>query len=178
MDGLVKKDGRWWVRELKTTSLNRRQFSERMQVSEQASLYVWAAKELGFDVQGVVYDGIHKPLLRKGVNESAQEFGERIMKDYHERPDVYFQREYVYRKPVDIKHFIQDMTSFQRDLVMKKEHGGFYRNHANCIAFNAECAYKKICFEEKPDILTLQLFYKQREDQRKEVQDGNRQEAE
>lgn len=169
MDGLAKKDNRWWVRETKTTSLNRRQFKERMDVSEQASMYVWAARKLGFDVQGVMYDGIHKPLLRKGVNESTSAFCDRIVKDYCDpsRREMYYQREYVYRSPVDIKHFETDLNAFRKDLIEKSK-GGCYRNHNSCVAFNSDCQYRRICFDEKPDILTLQLFYKQRETDRKE----------
>lgn len=163
MDGLVKKDGRWWVREMKTTSLNHRQFKERMEVSEQASLYVWAAKKIGFDVCGVVYDGLHKPALRKTQRETADEFASRIKKDYRDRPDVYFQREYVYRTDAAIKQFETDLMDMVRDLMVKKEHGGWYRNTNSCLSFAGECSYKKICFMDKVDELTLQLFYKQQE---------------
>src|SRR5579863_4574295 len=70
LDGLVQKDDKWWVRELKTTSLQARQFKERVNISEQASLYYWAARKLGFPVEGVVYDALHKPLLRKNQSEN------------------------------------------------------------------------------------------------------------
>ena len=163
MDGLVMKDGNWWVREFKTTSLSFRQFKERMDVSEQASLYVWAARKLGYDVKGVVYDAIHKPLLRKGKNENCDQFCQRIITDYKDRPEVYFQREYVYRSDTDLKHFFEDLKAFNRDLKRKVKHGGFYRNQGSCVAFNSTCQYSKICFSEQPDKLTLDLFYKQRE---------------
>jgi hypothetical protein len=175
MDGLVKKDNRWWVREMKTTSLNRRQFAERMGVSEQASMYVWAAKELGFDVQGIMYDALHKPLLRKGANESCEAFCNRIRQDYKDRQDVYFQREYVYRSKTDIDNFVKDMKAFRADLFWKRRTKGFYRNHGSCVAFNSQCQYQRICFDAQPDKLTLDLFYKQRTT--KENQDGKRREG-
>lgn len=161
MDGLVKKDGRWWVREMKTTSLSHRQFKERMDVSEQASLYVWAARKLGYDVCGVVYDGLHKSLLRKTSRETAEEFASRITRDYSERPGIYFQREYVYKTDAAIEQFERDLVDFQRDVLIKKEHGGWYRNTNSCLSFGGECSYKKICFMDEVDELTLQLFYKQ-----------------
>lgn len=172
MDGLVKKDGNWWVRELKTTSVNRRQFKEKMDVSEQATMYVWAARKLGFDVKGVVYDAIHKPQLRKGVNESMEAFGRRIIEDYKNRPDVYYQREYVYRTNIDLVNFEKDMRAFDRDLKRKQKHGGFYRNQGSCFSFNTECPYKRICFSEQPDQLTLSLFYKQREGRNSDGRQG------
>lgn len=159
LDGLVQKDGLWWVREVKTTSLSQRAFSERMNVSEQALLYIWAARKMGFPVQGVVYDALHKPLLRKNQSENAQSFALRIRMDYKQRPEHYFQREFVYKTETDVKHFEEDLASFQRDLIIKREHGGYYRNANSCLGFNSECTYKKICFMKKPDDLTLNLFY-------------------
>jgi hypothetical protein len=163
LDGIVQKDGKYWVREVKTTSLQQRQFKERMAVSEQADLYYWAARKLGFPVEGIMYDALHKPMLRKNQSENAQEFGLRIRFDYKQRPEHYFQREYIYKTKTDIKNFEDDLTSFQRDLISKRESGGFYRNHNSCLSFNSECSYKRICFSEKPDELILNLFYKKKE---------------
>lgn len=163
LDGLVQKDDKWWVREVKTTSLGHRQFKERTEISDQAVLYYWAARKLGFPVVGIMYDALHKPLLKKTHRENGEEFALRIRLDYKARPDHYFQREYVYKTDVDIAHFEEDMASFQRDLIIKKEHGGYYRNQNSCLSFHSECAYKKICFMERPDPLMVNLFFKHRD---------------
>lgn len=169
LDGLVMKDNKFWVRELKTTSLAQRQFKERMNVSEQAVLYFWAARKMGFPVQGIMYDALHKPLLRKNQSENAEGFAIRIRLDYKNRPEHYFQREFVYKTDQDVKNFEDDMYAFQTDLMRKlgpPDNGDpkcFYRNTNSCLSFNSECQYKRICFSEKPDELMLKLFYTKKE---------------
>ena len=165
LDGLVQKDGKWWVRETKTTSLAQRQFKERVTISDQATLYYWAARKLGFPVEGIMYDALHKPLLRKSQKEDANGFGLRIRLDYQQRPEHYFTREYVYRTELDIKMFEEDLLAFQKDLIQKDKEGGYYRNQNSCMSFNSACPYLKICFTEKPDPLLLQLFFKPRKKQ-------------
>ncbi len=165
LDGLVQKDGKWWVRETKTTSLAQRQFKERVTISDQATLYYWAARKLRFPVEGIMYDALHKPLLRKSQKEDANGFGLRIRLDYQQRPEHYFTREYVYRTELDIKMFEEDLLAFQKDLIQKDKEGGYYRNQNSCMSFNSACPYLKICFTEKPDPLLLQLFFKPRKKQ-------------
>ena len=48
IDGLVKKKGKWWVRELKTTGQTSRIFSQRINTSSQGTGYVWAMRKLGY----------------------------------------------------------------------------------------------------------------------------------
>ena len=163
LDGLIQKDDKWWVRELKTTSLQARNFKERANISEQASLYFWAARKMGFPVQGVMYDALHKPLLRKNQSENASDFAIRIRLDYKNRPEHYYQREFVYKTETDIKNFEEDLASFQSDLLSKWKNGGFYRNHNSCLSFNSQCQYFPICFSDKLDPLVLNLFYTKKE---------------
>jgi hypothetical protein len=159
LDGIVQIKDRYWIREVKTTSLQQRQFKERATISEQATLYHWAARKMGFPVQGIMYDALHKPLLRKSQNENAAEFALRIRLDYKNRPDHYFNREFVYRTDNDMKMFEEDLLSFQKDLILKNTSGGYYRNPNSCLSFNSACVYRPICFQESPDPLTMSLFY-------------------
>ena len=161
IDGLVKKNGQWWLRELKTTSQTQRQFQQRIATASQGSAYVWAMKELGYDVQGIMYDFIKKPLLRKRVNENQHDFGSRILTDYKKRPDFYFTQIYSYRSDQEIKLWKLDAESLARDMIGKRRSKRYYRNTMGCYNYNFECEYKKICFEEVPDKLMLQLYYRQ-----------------
>ena len=81
VDGVVKKDGMWWLRELKTTGQTIRQFNQRVSTASQGTAYVWAMRKMGYDVKGIMYDYIKKPLLRKRVNENQFDFGSRILED-------------------------------------------------------------------------------------------------
>lgn len=56
IDGLVRHSGKLWVLEIKTMSRWAR--LDWLQWDRQLGTYLWAARELGFDVAGVLYDAI------------------------------------------------------------------------------------------------------------------------
>lgn len=163
VDGRVRKGDNWWVRELKTTGLNQRQFEGRCQVSAQGTGYVYAMHKLGYEAKGILYDYIKKPLLRKGMNETADEFGRRIIQDYRTRPKLYYARHYSYRTPVDLYHFEEDSKMLAEDILIKFANGKWYRNQDQCWNFGSCCPYEKICFASKPDPLTVELYFTKRE---------------
>ncbi len=160
VDGRIQQQDNWWVRELKTTSMNTRQFEGRCQTSGQGTGYVFGMNKKGYQVKGIMYECIKKPLLRKGVAETADEFGKRIMNDYKSRPKFYYTRYYTYRTPVDLTNFQEDTTLLAEDIQEKLKSGNFYRNTDQCWNFGSECPYAKICFAEEPDPLTLELYFK------------------
>lgn len=163
VDGLVTDiNGKMWVRELKTTSQTQQQFEVRVKHSSQGTAYVWAMRKLGFPVQGMIYDYVKKPLLRKGVNEDMNGFGTRIFNDYGTRPDVYYKRHYSYRTDAELVLYEQDLKSIAYDIRRRRKDGKWYRNQDQCWNFNQECPYLKICFSSVPDPLTIQLYYERK----------------
>jgi hypothetical protein len=159
VDGRIKQGGHWWVRELKTTGLNQRQFEGRCRTSAQGTGYVYGLTKSGYDIKGILYDYIKKPILRKGMTETADEFGRRIMRDYKDRPKMYYAHHYSYRTPVDLHHFEVDTKNLAEDILAKLANGKFYRNMDQCWNFGSECPYSSICFTEVPDSLTLQVYF-------------------
>lgn len=161
VDGLVTADGKIWIRELKTSGLSYGQFERKCEVSPQASLYTYALRRQGFDVQGILFDYIKKPLLRKSVKEDKDQFGYRIMMDYKSRPDFYFQRHLSYRSEEALEVFAQDLMSVTRDILLRCRDGRWHRNMDTCWLFNSSCPYLPICHQKVPDALTTELFFKQ-----------------
>jgi hypothetical protein len=161
IDRTLQKDGLWWVGELKTSGEQNNQFIRRIERSYQASAYVYALQQLGLKVQGVLYDIIKKPLLRKGSSETCQQFCQRIMIDYKRRPENYYYTYQTYRSPEQLKMFQKDMQGLIGDIRAHKRTGIYYRNPDACFQFNNECEYSKICFCDKPDPLILQLYFRQ-----------------
>lgn len=161
VDGLVTdSNGKMWIRELKSTALGFSDFEKKSKYSPQGTGYIWAMRQLGYPIEGVLYDFVKKPLLRKGVNEKVIQFGERIMKDYKDRPDVYYKRHFVYHNQDELELFQQDLTNGAVDIRRKKRLGNWHRNQDSCWDWNQECPYLRICFQKVPDPLTVQLFYK------------------
>lgn len=162
VDGIVVDPvGKMWVRELKTTSTTFSQFEVRSRRASQGTGYIWAMRKLGYPVEGIVYDYVKKPLLRKGVNEDVTAYGNRIISDYTNRPDIYYKRHYSYRTAEDLELFEEDLRRCAYDIRRAAKRSTFHRNPEQCYNYNTECPYLKICFQRVPDPLTVQLYYNQ-----------------
>lgn len=164
VDGRIQKDNVWWVRELKTTYMTQRQFEGRAKTSAQASGYIYALRKLGYNIHGMMYDCIKKPLLRKRKDETVHDFGKRILKDYADKKkkDLYYKRHYTYRNEMELRLFVEGLIELVKEIRTRVRKNSFYRNPDACWNFNAECPYMKICWMDKPDSLTLKLYFKER----------------
>ena len=160
IDGLVVKDDKMWIRELKTSGLSFPQFEQRCRTSSQSSLYTFALRRLGYPVEGMIYDYIKKPQLRKNMSEDKDQFGYRIMTNYKERPDYYFNRLFSYRSDDDLLLFEEDLMSCARSIKRCIRTGEWWRNMDSCWSFNSLCPYTPICFKKIPDQLTVDVFFK------------------
>lgn len=162
IDGLVKVDGKMWIRELKTTGLSFSQFEKRCETSPQCSLYTFAVRKAGYDVQGVIYDFVKKPMLRRHIRESKDDFGRRISASYKERPEFYYKRHFSYRSQETLNLFESDLRETTRDIRTRCKKDNWYRNPDACWNFNSACNYMPICFQEEPDQLTIDVFFEQK----------------
>ncbi|MBQ3344433.1 MAG: PD-(D/E)XK nuclease family protein [Kiritimatiellae bacterium] len=118
IDGLaVLKDGRTAIVEHKTTGEDISDTSDywtRLQFNGQLFLYVLAARANGWDVDTVIYDVIRKPAIRQKQNETAEEYGDRLVADAMERPEFYYARREVAILDSAIAEF-----EIQRDVICK-----------------------------------------------------------
>ena len=165
VDGLVKRQGKWWIREVKTTSLDKRAFQSRAGVSYQAAGYMYGVgKETNTPLCGIVYDMIKRSLLRRGTHETAKAFGERIFTDYSkpEKKEMYYDRYYSYRSTKELAEFEKDMVILARELKARIRNKSWFRNTDACFSFNSECPYKKICWEDSPDPSLIEALYERR----------------
>jgi len=165
VDGLVRRQGKWWIREVKTTSLDKRAFQSKASVSYQAAGYMYGVlKESNTQACGVVYDTIKRPLLRRGAHETAQSFGERILADYAraDKKEMYYDRYYSYRTEKEISEFEKDMVILARDLRRRIARSNWFRNTDNCFTFNSECPFRKICWQDRPDPSLMEALYERR----------------
>lgn len=159
IDRTLEKQGTLWVGEMKTSGDYEANFTRRAENSYQATAYVYAMRKLGYNVQGVIYDVIKKPSLRKGRSETASQFCRRIAYDYKQRPDYYYFNYSTYRSPDQLRWFEGDIRNLIKELKRHKKYRDWYRNPDACYAYNHQCEYHKICFSDKPDPLLLQLYF-------------------
>lgn len=152
IDRIVRlPDGRLAVQEYKTTSDDLAPDSNywrRLRIDSQISLYVMAARSLGFDVETVIYDVTRKPAIRpklvKTVRETSHEYGKRLYGDIMERPDFYFARHEIPRLDADLEDFAAELWQIAGTLGDCQEHGRWFRNTAACLA-PYQCVYFNVC---------------------------------
>jgi len=186
IDGICElPDGRLALVERKTTS---RDFSPgadywtRLHLDQQLSIYVIAAREIGYDVQTVLYDVIRRPALRplmatppenrkykkdgtlyasqRDVDETPEEYAVRIRQDIDARPDHYFARHEVARLDQDLDDCRAELWMQQQTLRAMQTSGRWYRNPNACFGL-FKCDYLPICQNNDLDTRTPQGFVRE-----------------
>jgi hypothetical protein len=176
VDGLIVRNGKYWVREVKTTSMDRRQFQSKSSVSYQAAGYIYGIeKSENIKIEGVIYDVITRSKLRRRKDETADSFGKRIFNDYADpcNKDFYYDRFFSYRSANEIVEFEKDLVALARELRTRVREGKWYRNTDACYNWNTECPFKKICWVENPDKGLIDSLY----ERRKEMEDDGENEG-
>ena len=135
IDKIVKlPDGRPAVLEYKTTGDSigpESDYWPRLRLDTQISIYLYAARQMGYDCQTVIYDVCHKPGMRllratpeekkkftkegklyanlRESDENVNVFGVRLQEDILARRDFYFQRREIPRLESDLLEFQQEL---------------------------------------------------------------------
>ncbi|MBI5725052.1 MAG: PD-(D/E)XK nuclease family protein [Planctomycetes bacterium] len=121
IDAIVKlSDGRLAVLEYKTAGEDiapGSDYWQRLRYDAQISLYVLAARTIGYDVSTVLYDVTRKPTIRLRQNETPEQYGQRLLEDIGERPDYYFQRREVPRLEDDLAEYRAELWQQSRHLL-------------------------------------------------------------
>lgn len=167
VDGKVKYDDRWWIREVKTTGSDISAFEKRASVSAQVTGYVYAIEKRDkHEIEGVIFDYLRKPKLYKRRDECMEEFGQRIYQDYCDKKKKkhYFGRYPTWRSPHAITLWLSDARRTAHQIRRSCDNLDFPRNTNACYAWRQECPYKKICFNEHIDPLIIELFYTRKEE--------------
>lgn len=178
VDGRVLVRGKWWVREVKTTSSLFTQAEQRAGVSYQGAGYIYGIqKKIGDVVVGLLFDFILSSRLRKRSTENAKEYGERIYEDYKNhknhtetglplRESRLYRRYYSYRSPYQIQEFEKDLIKVARHMRDAIRKNDFVRNPDSCYFYGKECPYLKICWMEHKDKDMINAYYEQRQEAR------------
>lgn len=170
IDRIVRlDDGRLALMERKTTS---KDFSPdadywvQLHMDQQLSIYVIAARALGYDVATVLYDVTRRPALRplkatpeesrkytkvgalyanqRDQDETPEEFAARIAADISARPDHYFARIEIARLDQDLDECAGELWIQQQTIRAMQRSGRWYRNPGSCFEPFA-CDYLTIC---------------------------------
>lgn len=173
IDGIVKlADGRLAVLEIKTTSEDIGPGSDywaRLRLDQQITGYFVAARDMGYDVQTVLYDVVYKPKIRpkkatpeedrkyvkatgllyanqRAADETPNEFGERMTDEIIAEPERYYMRVEIPRLESDIAEYREELWQQQLSLRQCQRSGHWFRNTNACV-FPYRCDYLDICSE-------------------------------
>ena len=157
MDGIVRlADGRLAVLEYKTASEDigpEGEYWMRLRCDPQISMYVLAARELGFDVSTVLYDVTRKPTIRLRQNETPEQYGSRLLADIGERPDYYFARREVPRLEDDLAEFRLELWQQAGQLRDAQKANRWFKNVSRMTC--GYCPFSNLCLNAvrvNPDV--------------------------
>ncbi len=115
--------------------------------------------EFGEHLQGVLYNVIRKPQLRKTVKETQGQFLQRIKIDINDRPDFYFSRYEVSISENEISKFslsFQNTTLKFADFVSANENTDVEHIH-ECNSVYGACPFLDYCSSNKQDTSLLHV---------------------
>jgi len=184
IDRIVRiDDGRLAVMEYKTTSMDFAPGSDywtKLHLDPQLSIYVIAARELGYNIETVLYDVTRRPGLKplkatpeenrkykkdgtlyanqRDCDETPEEYAARVAADIAERPDYYFARIEIARLDADLDECRRDIWAQQQEMRAAQRTGHFYRDPGACFEISRKCDYVAICQNHDLDVRTPDGF--------------------
>ena len=154
--------------ELKTTSSPIDPGSEwwrNQAMQPQGRLYVAALRDMGHDVDGIIYDAVRKPDLKPRMatplekrkfkkdgtlyanqrteDESVTQYKARLMQAIAEDPDRYFQRQSVEVRDTSDAQF--DLWNVAKAISASKKYQMFPKNPGSCFKWSRPCQYFEVC---------------------------------
>ena len=141
-----------YLLELKTTSEDCSVGSfywKKLTLDNQVSMYIAAARDMGHDVGGVVYDVIRKTGLRptgKGT-ETPASYESRIVAQIAEEPDRYFMRGVIVRTVDEVAEHEADVWQMADLIRLARNAGRWPRYVGSCVMYGSTCDYWAVCAE-------------------------------
>lgn len=121
---------------------------KRLVMDPQISVYIEGARSLGYDVKGVLYDVLKKPLFSPKKDEAERDFESRMTQEICAEPDKYYQRALVVRLDRDMKDSASDLWQTTKAIMQAKRDNAWPRNPDACIQWSRTCDYFDICAGE------------------------------
>lgn len=154
IDAITQIDDQYWLVEYKTASQINSDYFYRLDLDEQISLYMYAAKRaLKINPVGIIYRVIRKPSIRPKKNESINQYCYRLERDYIERNDFYFFEGRFYRDDTAVKDFERELWEFTKQKLYDTHHNIHYKNPSRCLDYGV-CEYFPLCTKQ-PDAEAL-----------------------
>jgi PD-(D/E)XK nuclease superfamily len=175
LDAIVERAWQYWVMEHKfiSSTIDIRPgtvYWQKLQLDNQISTYILGAETLGHSIAGCIYDVIRKPRIRpllatpienrkykkdgtlyanqRDVDETLEEYRERLHADIASNPDGYYQRGEVFRNREEEKAASYDLWRVGLNIRACEKDNCWPRNPDSCWKYERACDYWPVCIGE------------------------------
>ena len=146
-----------WILELKT-SQEQATLVKILPLNFQINSYWWALnRKTESPVSGVVYRFVRKPSIKQKKDASLDEYRQRLMKDYVDRPDFYFGEQQLSFDQTVLNTFEKNLMQIFNDIVECFHTNTWTYNGNHCNNNWGLCPYLDFCKNPTPE--TLETFY-------------------
>ncbi len=147
----LRHDGSIWLHERKTAATIGGGYIEKLFSDSQITGYYAALRDMGIDVQGVVYDVALKPKLRQKKTETEADFYGRI-REWHMQPEAYHMEE-MYVSDRQVQDWREDVWMVTQEILAARRAGMWPRNTGRCFDYYRQCEYLSLCQNGAPQVL-------------------------
>ena len=198
VDGIVRKDGQYFLLEHKTASQIDSGYLERLWGDFQIQLYCWYIEQtFGWRISGVIYNILAKAKLRQKQGETEAEYEARCaeliaksktgktsakrrepetdeefqarLAEWYAQPDA-FHREMLFVSRDQFETLRAELWELTRSFLDARRRGVFYQNTSQCFTYGRPCPYFALCRSGgSPNV--IENFYR-REAPHTELRDG------
>jgi len=142
-----RKSNKLYLFETKTKGrIDEDSIMDRLVFDLQVMLYLWSMwKDYGEVPQGVVYNIMRKPQLKRKKEESLKQFIDRVWLDTETRPDFYYMR---YNSDIvlsDLKSWEEEFITVLRQLVRWTRGKFHWKNSNACSMGGVNCQFLPVC---------------------------------
>ena len=171
-DGIIEQDGEVLLLEHKTVGNLDGSYIERLWCDTQIHLYCLYLRDCGYPIQGILYNCLAKPRLKRREGESEEEYlarkaalaaknksGKSTAKrqepetdeewrarllDWHAKPESYH-REKIYLTQDRLDMVAEEVWEVTQQYLDARRRGSFLMNTSHCFHYGRPCEYLAYC---------------------------------
>lgn len=119
-------------------------YLERLALDTQITSYVYALSKHSKRPNRIIYDVIRKTKSKRKKDETWDQFEERLVQTFVDKPDEVFYREDLLRDDISLLDFEDQLASIFKDISCKTSKSQFYQNTSKCTDW-AGCKFLPLC---------------------------------
>lgn len=145
IDGVWSSPSRVLLGEWKTAAQVSNEYMQRLEIDFQVSTYLWVASQIyGLPVREMIYRVVKKPTIRQKKTEELDEYIERLIQDYLDRPEFYFFEARVGRTDEQLNDWAEQAWATHHRILQIRNGATAIRSTQSCLN-RGKCPYFDLC---------------------------------